>query len=348
MNDYLKKITLLADAFMSDAIKNLNDSGLQIVLLIDKNNKLIATVTDGDIRKGFAHGLTLDDEIINVANLDPKTVYLETHTNILKDLFDNFGYKAVPIIDDKHKLIGCHLISDFLNLKTIESPFLIMAGGFGKRLGKLTRECPKPMIKIDKKPILQHIIEKASKDGFRNIYISTHFLGHMIEKFFGDGKQLNVNITYLREQSPLGTAGCLKLMPTINSPIVVTNGDLISKIGYKTILDYHCSVSASATMAVTEHKIFHPFGVVKSEGIDLIEFEEKPIWKKNINAGIYVLDKSTPNLIKKNEPVSMPEIFKRFQKRKERTVIFPLHEKWIDVGTPKTLDKLNKENKDFL
>ena len=348
MTDYLKKITLQADISTSEVIQNLTDSGLQIVLLIDKNNKLIATVTDGDIRKGFANGLSLDDKIINIANLNPKAVYLNTAKNILKDLFDNFGYQAIPIIDNNHQLIGCHLIADFLNLKTIEAPFLIMAGGFGKRLGKLTRECPKPMIKIDKKPILQHIIEKASKDGFKNIYISTHFLGHVIEKFFGDGKQLNVNISYLREEYPLGTAGCLKLMPNINSPIVVTNGDLISKIGYKTILDYHCSVSASATMAVTEHKIFHPFGVIKSEGIDLIEFQEKPIWKTNINAGIYVLDKSAPNLIKTNENLSMPEIFTRFQKRKERTVIFPVHEKWIDVGTPKTLDILNKETRDFL
>jgi dTDP-glucose pyrophosphorylase len=348
MTDYLKKITLQADVTTSDVIKNLTDSGLQIVLLVDKNNKLIATVTDGDIRKGFANGHSLDDKIINVANLDPKTVYLNATTNVLKDLFDNFWYKAIPIINNNHQLIGCHLITDFLNLKTIEAPFLIMAGGFGKRLGKLTRKCPKPMIKFDDKPILQHIIEKASKDGFRNIYISTHFLGHIIEKFFGDGKQLNVNISYLREPHPLGTAGCLKLMPNVNSPIVVSNGDLISKIGYKTILDYHCSVAASATMAVTEHKMFHPFGVVKSEGIDLIEFQEKPIWKTNINAGIYVLDKSAPNLIKTNENVSMPEIFTRFQKRKERTVIFPVHEKWIDVGTPKVVDILNKENTDFL
>ena len=182
MTDYLKKITLQADVTTSDVIKNLTDSGLQIVLLIDKNNKLIATVTDGDIRKGFANGLSLDDKIINVANLDPKTVYSNTAKNILKDLFDNFRYKAIPIIDNNHQLIGCHLIADFLNLKIIEAPLLIMAGGFGKRLGKLTRECPKPMIKIDEKPILQHIIEKASKDGFRNIYISTHFLGHIIEK----------------------------------------------------------------------------------------------------------------------------------------------------------------------
>ena len=348
MNDYLKKITLLATSLTSKVIENLNRSGLQIVLLVDENKNLIATVTDGDIRRGLASGLTLDDQIIKVANLNPKTVFKNTNKNILKNLFNNSAYKAIPIIDNYKKLIGCHFIESFINSKNLESPFLIMAGGFGTRLGEITKKCPKPMLHINNKPILQHIIEKASQDGFKKIYISTHFLGNIIEDFFGNGERFNVNISYLREKNPLGTAGCLKLMPNFSSPIVITNGDLISKIGYKTILDYHYSVSASATMAVTDHKIFHPFGIIKSDGIDLIDFQEKPVWKTNVNAGIYVLDKSAPDLIDLNENVPMPEIFTRFQERKERTVIFPVHEKWIDAGTPKDLSILLKNNSDFL
>ena len=348
MLEHIKKIILPTSVTTSEVINNLNLSGLQIALIVDENNKLVATVTDGDIRKGFANGLRLEDKIISVANLNPKTVNKDASKRELRNLFNNYGYKAIPIVGKKNLLIGCHLISNFFQPEIVNVPFLIMAGGLGTRLGRLTKNCPKPMLKIKGKPILQHIIEKASKDGFFNIYISTYFLSHMIEDYFGSGENFNVKITYLREENPLGTAGCPQLLPKMNTPIVVTNGDLISKIGYKTILDFHNSLSAHATMAVIEHQIQHPFGVVKSDGADLIEFDEKPIWKTNINAGIYVLDKSSTKLINKNENVSMPEIFLRFQKRKKRTVIFPIHEKWIDIGTPKTLNVLNKESKDFL
>ena len=344
MLEHVKKIILPTTVTTSEVIKNLNLSGLQIVLIVDENNKLIATVTDGDIRKGFANGLRLDDKIISVANLKPKTVNKDVPKKELRNLFNNYGYKAIPIIDNKNLLIGCHLISNFLQLEKVNVPFLIMAGGLGTRLGRLTKNCPKPMLKIKGKPILQHIIEKASKDGFFNIFISTYFLSHMIEDYFGTGENFNVKITYLKETTPLGTAGCLQLLPKLNTPIVVTNGDLISKIGYKTILDFHQSVSANATMAVIEHKIQHPFGVIKSDGVDLIEFDEKPIWKTNVNAGIYVLDNSAITLVKPRENTTMPEIFKRYKSKKKKTVIFPLHENWIDIGTPKNLQTIKNKS----
>ena len=348
MKKIINKIFLSPNNTLSEAINNLNNSGLQIIILTDENNVLIATVTDGDIRKGLVNGIKLNDKIIKVANLNPKYVKLNTNKNEIINLFQNFDYKALPVLDEDKKVINCHFFKDFHNFKTINSPFLIMAGGFGKRLGKLTIKCPKPMLKIDDKPILQHIIEKASKDGFTNIFISTHYLGHVIEDYFEDGTKFDVQISYIRESMPLGTAGCLKLMPKTKYPIVVTNGDLISKIGYKTILDYHCSTSASATMATIEYKIKHPYGVIKSEGINLIKFEEKPIWHTNINAGIYVLDYSVQNLIKLNEQVSMPDIFTRFQNKNKRVVIFPLYEKWIDIGSPKELKLIKKINNEFL
>ena len=342
MNNLHDKIALPKNITTIDTIKNLESSGLQIVILIDQENRVIATITDSDIRKGFADGLKINQKIFPYANKKPQTVTNDATYDEIKSLFRiNPGFKAIPVVDNKNKLIGCHFIDEFLNRGVIDAPFLIMAGGFGKRLGKLTSNCPKPMLKIGDKPILQHIIEKAKKDGFFNIFISTHFLSHIIENYFEDGKKFDVNIKYLKEERPLGTAGCLQLLPEIKTPIVVTNGDLISKIGYKTILDFHYSVASSATMAVVEHKIQHPFGVINSDGINLTSFEEKPIWKTNINAGIYVLNQSVIKLVKRNEVVSMPDIFKRVQMRNKKTTIFPIHEKWMDLGTPQNLKKAN-------
>lgn len=342
MNNLLEKITGPTNITTIDTIKNLESSGLQIMIIIDQKKKVIATVTDSDIRKAFADGLKLNDKIFPYANKNPKTVLSSTTSDEIKKLFIiNPGFKALPIVDNNNRLVGCHFLNEFIGREIIDVPFLIMAGGFGKRLGRLTTNCPKPMIKIGDKPILQYIIEKAKNDGFSDIFISTHFLSHVIEDFFEDGKKFDVKIKYLREKKPLGTAGCLQLLPEIKTPLVVTNGDLVCKIGYRTILDFHYSTSSSATMAVAEHKIHHPFGVIKSDGINLTGFDEKPIWKTNVNAGIYVLNQSVIKLVKKNEVVSMPDVFKRVQINNQKTTVFPIHEKWMDLGTPQNLKKAN-------
>jgi NDP-sugar pyrophosphorylase family protein len=218
-----------------------------------------------------------------------------------------------------------------------------MAGGLGKRLRPYTENCPKPMLHVAGKPMLEHIIERARCEGFQNFILAVNYLGNVIEDYFGDGTNLQVSIDYIRESSPLGTAGALALLeqePT--QPIIVTNGDVLSDINYGEILDFHVRHDAAATMAVRLYEWQHPFGVVQTNGVDIVGFEEKPINRTHINAGIYTLSPKVLKHIKPDTALDMPSLFEDLQAEGKRTVAFPMHEPWLDVGRPDDLALANK------
>ena len=205
-------------------------------------------------------------------------------------------------------------------------------------MGNLTKDKPKPMLKVKNKPMLQHIVEMAVKEGFEKIFISTHYLAEQIHDYFGDGSTFGADINYIFEEKPLGTGGSFARLPVEEGLCLVTNADIISGVGYSKLVDFHRLHGGAATMAVKQHIIQHPFGVVKADGVDLLEFEEKPIWKTNINAGIYVLDMHLKKLIKKNEVIDMPNLIARASKEYKDVKIFPLHESWIDLGDLEAYD----------
>jgi len=213
-----------------------------------------------------------------------------------------------------------------------------MAGGQGTRLRPHTESCPKPLLPVGGKPMLEHIIERAKAEGFERFVLAIHYLGHMIEDYFGDGSRWQVQIDYLREESPLGTAGVIGLLsPRPEAPFLVSNGDVLTDIRYGELLDFHCRHGATATMAVRLHEWQHPFGVVRTKGVDIIGFEEKPIARSHINAGIYVLEPGALDILNAGEHCDMPTLFSRAQARAARTIVYPMHEPWLDVGRPDDL-----------
>ena len=199
--------------------------------------------------------------------------------------------KQIPIVDDNGRVSGLHSLDDFLARPVISNLMIIMAGGRGERMLHHTDEIPKPLLKIGNKPMLEHIIIRAASEGFKNFVITTNYLGSMIEEYFGLGERWNVKISYIREKRALGTAGALSLLnPTPEKPMVVTNGDVLTDINYGDLLDFHIGNESAATMAVKPHEFHNPFGVVKIDGAKVIGFEEKPVWRNIINAGIYALN----------------------------------------------------------
>jgi NDP-sugar pyrophosphorylase family protein len=193
--------------------------------------------------------------------------------------------------------------------------------------------------------MLEHIIERAKLEGFSRFVLAIHYLGHMIEDCFGNGERLNVRIDYLREQSPLGTAGALGLLnPRPDGPFVVTNGDVLTDIRYGELLDFHTRHNADATMAVRVHEWQHPFGVVQTQGVDIVGFEEKPVARSHINAGVYVLEPESLDVLSVASSCDMPTLFERLQAQTKRTVAYPMHEPWLDVGRPDDLRRANAEN----
>jgi dTDP-glucose pyrophosphorylase len=327
---------------IKQAIAKLNETGLQIVLVLDAKDILLGTVTDGDIRRGLLRGLTLEEPIESVMRSNSLVVPPNVSIEIVSQLMHANRFRQVPVVDANHKLIGLHCWDEIDTPVERPNLMVIMAGGLGTRLRPHTETCPKPMLPVAGKPMLERIIERAKLEGFRRFIISIHYLGHMIEEYFGNGERLGVQITYLKEMTPLGTAGALGLLsPRPDLPFIVTNGDVLSDIKYGELLDFHGRHSATGTMAVRLHEWQHPFGVVQTQGVDIIGFEEKPIARTHINAGIYALSSQA---LDANVHCDMPSLFEQLQAHRMRTVAFPMHEPWLDVGRPDDLNQANAEN----
>ncbi len=325
-------------ATLQDALNSLEISSLQIVLVVSDDNQLLGTLTDGDIRRAFLKGLGLDSSIDLIVHRNPLVVPPEIGRDLVLHLMKANKIHQLPVVDREGKLLGLHVWDEVILPVSLDNPMIIMAGGRGARLHPHTENCPKPMLEVGGKPMLEHIIERAYSDGFHNFIISLHYLGHMIEEYFGDGSRWGVNIEYLREQSPLGTAGSLSLLskrPDI--PFIVTNGDVMTDIRYSDMLDFHASHEAIATMAVRQYEIQNQFGVVKLKGIEIDGFEEKPIYRSHINAGIYVISPEVLDKLMPGQYCDMPVLFDRIREHHQRTIVFPMHEPWLDVGRPSDL-----------
>jgi len=317
---------------IQESINSLNENRSGILFVCDINLKLLGTVTDSDIRKGLGNNIDLSMSVSKIMNQNPVSISTSVSENEVRKRFIETSLQSIPVINDTGKIVDYRLREEFSLLKRTKGNLMIMAGGFGSRMGELTKLTPKPMLLVKEKPMIQHIIELAVDEGFEQVFISTHYLAKKIQNYFGTGSNFGIKINYIYEEKPLGTAGSFSRIPINEGPILVTNADILSTVGYSKLIDFHFLNSAAVTLAVKQHIIQHPFGVVRSDGIDFIECQEKPIWKTNINAGIYVLDATLKNLIEKGEHIDMPTLIERAKKYHGRVKIFPLHENWIDLG----------------
>jgi dTDP-glucose pyrophosphorylase len=330
-----QRALLMCTDTIQAAIHNLDQVAIKIVLVIDEDGKLEGTISDGDIRRGLLRGLTMDSPLTTVVHRNPFVVPPQMPRGSIEQLMVANKIQQIPVVDEHRKVVGLHVWDQIASPQALSNVMVIMAGGKGTRLRPHTEGCPKPLLPVNGKPMLEHIIDRAKTEGFSHFVISLHYLGHMIEEYFEDGSRFGVRIDYLREESPLGTAGALSLLsPRPSEPIVVTNGDVLTDIHYDEVLDFHLRQKAVATMAVRVHEWQHPFGVVQTEGIDIVGFEEKPVARSHINAGVYALDPSSLDELDKNSPCDMPTLFRRLQTKELRTVAYPMHEPWLDVGRP--------------
>jgi dTDP-glucose pyrophosphorylase len=332
------KTLLPLGSTVQHAISSLENSGTQIVLAVSQNNKLAGTLTDGDIRRAFLKGLTLDSIIDDIIHKTPLAVPPDISRDLVLQLMKINKIHQLPIVDHEGIAIGLHVWDYIIETEAVDNMIVVMAGGKGSRLKHHTENCPKPMLEVGGKPMLEHIIQRAAANGFHRFVISLHYLGHMIENYFGDGRKFGVEITYLRETSPLGTAGCLSLLnerPEL--PFIVTNGDVITDIHYNEFLDFHNRHEANATMAVRHHEIQNQFGVVRTNGVEIVSFEEKPIYRSHVNAGIYVLNPDVLKHLEFQQHCDMPTLFERVKSNSGKTIVYPMHEPWLDVGRPEDL-----------
>ena len=337
-----RQAILPATATIGQAIRNLDQVAIKIVLVATDTDVLEGTISDGDIRRGLLKGLDLNSPISSVIHRNALVVPSELDRELVKQLMVANKIQQIPIVDKSHHVVGLHLWDEITTPPVRPNLMVIMAGGMGTRLRPHTENCPKPLLPVAGKPMLAHIIERAKLQGFSRFVLAVHYLGHMIEEHFGNGERLGVQIDYLREQSPLGTAGALGLLtPRPDAAFVVTNGDVITDIHYGELLDFHLRHHAAATMAVRVHEWQHPFGVVQTEGVEIVGFEEKPVARTHINAGVYALEPDALKALAADSRCDMPTLFERLQAMNQRTVAYPMHEPWLDVGRPDDLHLAN-------
>jgi dTDP-glucose pyrophosphorylase len=339
-----KELLIKPNDSLEHAIKVLHEGGARITLVVDKYNKLLGTVTDGDIRRALINKLTMKSEITSVMNSKPIKVSKSLSKKELLQLMTSNGLIHMPIVNENGVICGLETIEHLIKNPIFTNPVFLMAGGFGKRLQPLTEITPKPLLRVGDKPIIETIIKQFIEHGFYEFYISTHYKSEQIREYFKDGSQYGANIHYIYEDLPLGTAGSLGLLPKDISelPIIVMNGDLLTKVDFKNLLDFHDASGNDATMCVREYDIQVPFGVVEMNEGRIEKIREKPVHKFFVNAGIYVLNN---NLIKKVDGKSyldMPDFLENELKNKGINA-FPIHEYWLDVGRIEEYTKANQD-----
>ena len=330
---------LTENATIKDVIESLDRTCNKIVMVVNKECKLVGTIADGDIRRSLLKGAGLNSPIESVVHRNALVVMSDIGRSQIMQLMALNKIQQIPIVDKDHCVVGLYVWEDLVAPAKRTSSMVIMAGGIGKRLLPHTQTCPKPLLSINGKPMLGHILDRAKLEGFESFIISLGYLGEMIEDFFGDGERFGVQIRYVREDSPLGTAGALSLMrdELSDAPFIVTNGDVITDIRYGDLLEFHVNQGAAATMAVRLHEWRNPFGVVRTNGLDIIGFEEKPLYQSNVNAGVYALNPDSLEYLQYGQPCDMPDFFDTLKSKSKRVIAYAVHEEWQDVGRPEDL-----------
>ena len=348
MRDW-KNVLLKKTDTMAAAIKSLESEGMQIALIIDGQGKLLGTITDGDIRRALIQQHSMDTLASEIMFEEPVVAFSEDSSDTILTIMKNSNLNQIPILDADRCVVGLETLQHLLKKEKMDTPVCLMAGGFGRRLLPLTASMPKPLLKVGSRPILEMILNRFIKAGFHNFFISIYYKADMVREYFGDGGKWGVSINYLCEKEPLGTAGALGLLPKNlpDSKIIVMNGDLITKVDFKHILQFHNEEEAVATMCAREYDFQVPYGVIKAEGSSVKSVQEKPIHSFFVNAGIYVLNSTLVKHIDGRSFLDMTNFLEQQIKNGDHVSMFPMHEYWVDIGRAEEYKRANKDMKDL-
>ena len=344
----IEKIKIVDTSTIEEALSVIDSGAVKMALVIDADNKLLGTLSDGDIRRGLLRRKNLNDSIEDVYFKNPLTAKKGSSKEYLLNLCSINKIGQVPIIDDDQKVVDLFVLDQVLLKKQHENKVVLMVGGLGTRLRPLTDNTPKPMLNVGNKPLLQTIVKGFVDSGFVNI---TMCLGHkasLIQDYFQDGTNFGAKIEYVTEEKRMGTAGALTLLKeNINKPFFVMNGDLLTNVNFEKLLDFHESNKSIATMCVREHDIEVPYGVVNLDNEKIISIDEKPVHSFFVNAGIYLLDPECISLIPINKFYDMPSLFEELILNNKNIISFPLKEYWMDVGKISDYEKANTDHKNY-
>lgn len=333
------------EATVATALETINRSEGKVALVVDGDRRLLGVVTDGDFRRGLLRGIGLDQPVRLLMNPKPVVARQDEDRNRLLALMRREQYRQIPLVDQTGRVVGIETLLEMLQIAERDNWVVLLAGGKGVRLKPLTHAVPKPMLQVGNKPILETILDSMIEQGFRKFFFAVNYMADSIHEHFGDGSRFHVQIEYLKEQEPLGTAGALTLLPERpTQPVIVMNGDILTKVDFRALLDFHVRNRALATMCVREFQFQVPFGVVAVDQHRIVDIKEKPEERFLVNAGIYALDPQAIDEIPKGRAYDMPRLFDALLLQRKEAIVFPLKEYWLDIGR---LDDFIRANDEF-
>lgn len=343
--NYLRDILISPEFSILDAMKVLDETAMQVLLVVDEHQVLLGSVTDGDFRRGILANIDMKAAVCEVMNKSPLTVSLGTSRSESLTLMQQAFIHCLPVVNELGKVFALETETKLLWQGVKDTWVVLMAGGLGMRLRPLTEHTPKPLLKVDGKPILENILERFIEQGFRNFFISVNYKAEMIQDYFGDGSQWDCKIAYLHETKRLGTAGALSLLPEDNQPehIIVMNGDLLTTVDFRQVLNFHQETFAVASMCVKDYSIQVPYGVVDVDGHHFKGVKEKPAHQYYINAGMYILNSELLDDIQTNTYLDITDMFENFRGDNKPLSVFPMRENWVDIGNIADYEKATLE-----
>ena len=344
----IQDIVVGEDVSIIDVLEIIDKSSKQLALVVDKDKKLLGTISDGDIRRALLNNISLTDSIKNIYFQTPTVANINDSKEEITNICITKKIHQIPIVDNNGNLVGLEILDELIAKKVKPNKVILMVGGLGTRLRPLTENTPKPMLPVGGQPILQTIVEKFVSYGFVNIIMCVGYKSNIIQDFFGDGSKFGASISYILEDKRMGTAGALSLLSERpDKPFFVMNGDLLTNINFEHLHKYHVSNNSIATMCVREYDFQVPYGVVNIKNGKINSIEEKPTHKFFVNAGIYMLSADILKYIPQNQFYDMPTLFETLIYENKNVVSFPLREYWLDIGRMEEYKKANEEYQDI-
>lgn len=329
----LDHCVVASDAILREALMVLERGAVEIALVVDKEKRLIGTLTDGDVRRALLKGAELGSPLIPYIHREYAAVDASVGRAEVLDLMQARRIGQIPVIDSASRLIGLHLLHELIGGMKRPNWAVIMAGGKGIRLRPITEHLPKPMIPVAGRPILERLVLHLVGSGIRRIFLSINYLGHIVENHFGDGKRFGCQIEYLRETEPAGTGGALAALPERPAaPLLVMNGDVVTQVNLGALLEAHDQGGHAATVGVRDYSHTVPFGCVEVSNNRITQFLEKPLVTRLINTGIYALSPHVIDRVPAGREYQITELIEDCLQRGEPVGAYRVEDDWIDVG----------------
>ena len=333
-------VVLRSEDKLADAIARLRGDPWGIAIVVDDDGRFLSTVTDVGIRRALLGRIEPDAPVSAVMSTRPVVASVSSDDVRIAELLQTHRVRALPIVDDESGgVVGMRSLEDFPALAATPVA-VIMAGGKGLRLRPVTDKIPKPLLRVGSCSIVERIIGGLVDAGVRDVFLAVNYKGDLFHDRLGDGARLGVNLHYLHEESELGTAGALSLLPKLDGPLLVTNGDIVTTVDFGRMVDFHRRYGGAITVGGAEYVSHVPYGILETAGHHLLAIEEKPDRREFCNAGIYVLEPEVLRFIAPATPLNMPTLIAQVLAEGLSVNVFPIHEKWFDIGGPAEFERI--------